>query len=137
MIRQLLSPGSSSYFDFVSDYHGDIVVASDFEAEITAEKYFGVQGESHLVGAPAGRDLVCEYMLTGYASATLLGAAMQTISAQIGLLTGPVSILNVNLAGTFNNCTFMGYRTQPRFYDGSGVNGWCVIGQLIWRQRKP
>lgn len=138
MITHYLSGSSGSSYTFQgSTQHGDIVVqGNDWDPEIVTEKFFGVTGESHLIGSPGGRDLAAEFWLTGYSTPTLLGNDLFTISSKIGLLLGSVT-LSGNLAGTYNNCTFLGYQRSPRFYDGSGVNLWCVQGRLLWRQRQP
>jgi hypothetical protein len=138
MITHYLSGASGSNYTFRgSQQHGDVIVdGNDWEPEIVEEKFFGVQGVSHLIGAPGGRDLSCEFWLTGYVSAIALGNDLQEIDSKIGLLLGSVAITG-NITGSYNNCTFLGYRRGARFYDGSGLNGWMIQGQLIWRQRKP
>ena len=111
---------------------------TDFDPELVQEKYFGVEGESHLIGAPGGRDLEAEFWLTGFANPGLLGAALLAIDGQIGDLRGTIAIVGGNFDGNaWNNCTFLGYQRGARFYDGSGINSWCVQGKLRWRQRQP
>jgi hypothetical protein len=136
-INQYISGTTGSNFTFASSsLHGDVIPSGDFEPELIQEKFFGVKGESHLIGAPGGRELSCEYWLTGYASAILLGTDLQTIDTQIGLLLGAV-VMSGNITGQYNNCTFLGYPRGARFFDGAGNLGWCVAGHLLWRQRKP
>jgi hypothetical protein len=137
MITHYTSGTSGSNFTFgASALHGDVIVQGDFEPELIPEKYFGVAGESHLIGAPGGRDLSCEYWLAGYVSAIALGNDLQTIDTKIGLLLGAVAITG-NITGSYNNCTFLGFHRGARFLDGAGNLGWMCCGQLIWRQRKP
>jgi hypothetical protein len=136
-INQYISGSSGANFTFAgSTLHGDVIPSIDWEPELVQEKFFGVQGESHLIGAPAGRDLSCEYWLTGYVSAVALGADLVTIDSWIGRLLGAI-VMSGNITGQYNNCTFLGYPRGARFFDGAGNLGWCVAGHLLWRQRKP
>jgi hypothetical protein len=117
-----------------SSFHGDIIPQGSWDPQLVAEQFFGVAGEAHIFGATGGRDLICEYDLTGFASSTLLGNQLVQIDTKILLLQGTLTI-NGNIFGTYPKCTFLGYERLPMFFDGSGVNGWCVFGRLRWRQR--
>lgn len=116
-----------------SGLHADIV-PGPWEPQLVVESFFGVAGEAHLQGATGGRDLVCEYDLTGFGSSTALGNQLVAIDAQILQLVGTLTISG-NISGTYPKCTFLGYERRPMFFDGSGVNGWCCFGRLLWRQR--
>lgn len=118
---------------FSSAFHGDII-PGPWDAQIVQEAFFGVSGEAHLVGFTGGRDLICNYDIIGALTSTLLGQQLVAIDQVILQLTGDLTI-NGNIVGVYPKCTFLGYERAPMFFDGSGVNGWCVFGRLRWRQR--
>jgi len=116
-----------------SSFHGDIVAESDVQAELVEEKFFGLAGAVHVLGAPGGRTLHCQYDLVGYTQVNL-GNQLLAISQKVTALVGTLTITG-NIGGTYPKCTFLGYVHEPQFFDGSGVNGWCCFGRLFWRQR--
>jgi hypothetical protein len=132
-LAQYTSGSSGPAFAFSSAFHGDILPGL-WDAQVVAEQFFGVAGEAHLIGATGGRDLICPYDILGAGSSTLLGAQLVALDAVILQLTGDLAISG-NIAGVYPKCTFLGYERASMFFDGSGVNGWCVFGRLRWRQR--
>lgn len=116
-------------------HHGDIIPAPA-ETPIVQGKFFGVQGEGNIVGERYGRDLICEVHLTGYASASALKAAIDTIRAKQGKLTGTITVTG-NLAQAVTSATFLEVSELPPgvMKDASNVNGWHARCTLRWRKR--
>lgn len=123
-------------FNFGSNLHGDLIPAANFDPQVIVGQFFGVRGEAHLLGDISGRDLTCDFMLSGFGTSALLDAAIKTIEAQMGRLTGTVSLTG-NIVTSQPNCTFLAFERGPMMIDGSGVNGWLVRGRLRWRQQRP
>lgn len=118
-----------------SSLHGDIIPAQNFQPQLVIGEFFGVLGEAHLLGESSGRDLTCQYMLSGFATSALLAAQIADIESYINVLTGTVTISG-NISASHRFCTFLAYDHGPMFYDGSGVNFWIVEGRLRWRQQR-
>lgn len=118
-----------------SSLHGDVVPQGSFQPQLIAEEFFGVKGEAHLLGETGARDLVCEYTLSGFASAALLKVVLDEIDSKVGELTGTLT-QSGNINVTYVKCTFVAYERGNMFLDGSGVNGWVCRGRLRWRQRQ-
>lgn len=124
-------------YSFESADHDPILPASEHELPIVVGQFFGVNGESHIIGEPVGRELFCAITLDGYNTNTLLQAAINTLSSKAGQLTGTLTETISSNSRTFSQCTFLGFfPSGPPFVDGSGVNGWVQSGFLRWRQRK-
>lgn len=122
----------------VDGQHGMITAIGPHDLPIAVGKFFGVVGESHIVGSRYGRDLVCDVTFSGYANRAALQTALDLMSDYNGALTGTV-IQNISSDITlFNECTFLGFEpARPAFLEGSGVHGWVMFGRLRWRQRRP
>lgn len=118
-----------------SSLHGDIVPVGSFEPKLLVENFFGVAGEAHLFGETGGRQLVCDYTLSGFEDTETLKSLLDEIDSNVGRLTGDLTI-EVNISATYRYSTFLGLERAAMFYDGSGINNWCVHGRLHWRQRK-
>ena len=124
---------SQDSFTFTHD-HG-VVSESETEVNIVQGKFPGVKGEQHLIDETKGSFLRCTYNITGGANYAALRTSIDTINVKAGKLTGTLTVTGT-VAATFAACTFIGFfPTQPPFLDGSGVNGWCAIGELRWRKR--
>lgn len=118
--------------------HGLITAIGPHEVPIAIGRWFGVEGESHIIGSRYGRELVCDVTFSGYASRAALQTALDLMSSYNGALTGTVTQSISGDSTTFNECTFLGFEAaRPAFYDGSGVNDWVMFGRLRWRQRRP
>lgn len=128
---------SHSGFSFDGS-HGLIVPLQPFELPVVVGQFFGVRGESHIVGETFGRDISCDITFDGYADLEDLQADMEEIDSKIGVLTGDLTETIGGKTRTFVDCTFMGYQQSPRgpFWDGSGQNGWVIDLRLFWRQRR-
>lgn len=129
---------SQNGFSFLDAKHMPIVPGGPFELPVVNGQFFGVQGESHIIGEPFGRELFCDVTLDGYASTAALEDDLRTLDTKIGKLTGTLSETIGAGTRTFPLSTFLGYQTFPpgAFLDGSGQNGWVIMLRLVWRQRK-
>lgn len=125
-------------FSFFSAKHGPVSVLVGFDLPIVFGQFFGVNGESHLIGDPYGRELSCELVMDGYTGTDDLESDLRTLDTKIGALTGTLTETIGGDDRTWGDCTFLGYQTDPRgpFKDGSGQNGWVLFLRLFWRQRK-
>jgi hypothetical protein len=122
-------------YAFESLLHGPVRVGPP-ELPLDRQQNAGVLGEAHLIGEVQGRDLDCEGTLSGYASNAALQVALDTLHNQAGRLTGTLTSTVLAVAGTFADTTYEGCDLlQGPFRDGSGVNGWCAVVRLRWRQR--
>lgn len=121
--------------DTGTSLHGSIKVSS-WDYSRTVQTFFGVTGEFHLQGRLHGRDLAAWYLPSGYATHALLHDAIETMNALSGTSGSMVWTSGVDVK-TFTNCVFNGFELdEDPWYDGSGVNGWLVQGQLRFRQIK-
>ena len=115
---------------------GTIVAASAPESQLIKGEYWGLIGESHLLGETFGRDLSCEFTFYGYASMALLATAVAAVEGYTNKLTGTLTQTVNGSAQAYPSCTFLGFEpTEPPFLDGSGCEGWIQRGRLKWRQR--
>jgi len=122
----------------VNGQHGLITAIGPHDLPIAVGQFFGVEGESHIVGKRYGRHLVCEVTFSSYASRQALQAALDVMSSYAGSLTGTVTQTIGGDTVPFADCTFLGFEpSSPAFYEGSGVHGWVMFGALRWRQRMP
>ncbi len=124
----------------VDDHHGLVTPVAAHELPIAVAKFFGVNGEGHIVaGGQYGRELVCDIMFDGYASRAALQAALDLMDSYPRTpLTGTVVQTIGADVKEEKHCTFIGFLpSRPPFLDGSGVHGWVQFGTLRWRQRKP
>lgn len=103
-------------------------------------QFFGVRGESHLIGERCGRLLSCELTLE-YSSEANLFAAIQTLDDKLGTLTGTLTVVSGSTY-TFEECTFTNYVMLPAdqqgntFFKDAAGNQWVAFVRLFWRQRK-
>ncbi len=85
-----------------------------------------------LTGRMHGRDLSCWLLLTGYASHGLLHAGIVTVNDYINT-SGTLDVDGLE----FLNVIFHGFEPdEDPWYDGSGVNGWQVLGTMRFRQSR-
>ena len=118
--------------------HGLITAIGAHQLPVAVGQWFGVEGESHIVGSRYGQDLVCDVTFSSYATRQALQAALDTMSSYAGVLTGTVTQSISGDVSTFADCTFLGFEAaRPAFFDGSGVHDWVMFGRLRWRQRVP
>lgn len=124
-------------FAFFSHDHGIITPEGPFETPIVTGQFFGVLGESHIIGETFGRNISCDYIMRGYASHGALATDLATLAAYQGNLVGNLTMTISANTTTFPKCTFLGVVHSPRgaFLDGSGVHGWVLFARLLWRQR--
>lgn len=126
-----------SSFTFFSNPSGTIQVAEPHAPPIAIGQFFGVHGESHIIGETYGADLICEYRFQGYSTIALLRTDEKTLESKIGKLKGTLTQTISGNDRAYQQCTFLGFRPfEPPFLDGSGVNGWVMRGILLWRQRR-
>lgn len=118
-----------------SELHGSIKVTPwDFSRNV--QSFFGLTGEFHLHGRLHGRDLSAWILPRGYATHALLHTAIESVNGAIGT-TGTLTWSVGGDSKMFANCVFNGLDLdEDPWYDGSGVNGWQVLGQLRFRQIK-
>lgn len=128
---------SQNGFAFLSHDHGIVTPHGPFETAIAQGQFFGVIGESHIIGETYGRDLSCEYTMRGYATHGALATDLATLAGYQGVLVGDLTMTIGGNTTTFPKCTFIGVSHSPRgaFLDGSGVHGWTLFARLHWRQR--
>ena len=122
-------------FTFFNGLHGLISERETGDLPLVIGQFFGVRGESHIVGEQYGSVLTCELILDGYASLAALGNDIVTLKTKRSKLNGT---LVEQSAGGFTrswpNTTFLGFEEQrPVFFDGSGANGWVQFLNLFWR----
>lgn len=119
-----------------SHLHGSIN-AGPWEYAKSVQSFFGVTGEIHLNGGLRGRELTCWLLLSGYSTHALLHAGILTLqgyTSQAGSVVWTVGADTI----TYANCVFEGFTPEePPWLDGSGVNGWTVLGNLKFRQIAP
>ena len=122
-------------FNFSSTIHGTPVVPP-WEFTVSEQKWFALNGAYELLGSANARTIKISYEFTGNASHTALQSALATLSAAIGTIGTLVVDLGGGDSVSFTHCTFYGFQPsgQPML-DGSGVNGWEMQGELIFRQR--
>ena len=125
-------------FDF-GDLHTPVRVGPA-EFALVRKQFFGLQGESHVLGRTYGRDLTCELTLTDYGSDADLQFDIDTIQNQAGTLTGAL-ICTINaVVTTYANATFLGCKVvREKMLDGLGLpvyggHGWFAVVELEWRQ---
>lgn len=124
----------------VDELHsGRIVSAGLPDFQLHRRVYFGLRGESHVVGEQGGQDLACQIVFDTFATALLLQAAVDVKQALAGNpLTGDVIQTIGGVATTYENCTFLGFEaTSPIRFDSGGGNFFYQFGFLRWRKRVP
>ena len=117
-----------------SNLHGIVHPSQPADLPITIGRFFGVRGESHLLGRTYGRPLECEYLLSDFDDPADLKNLLVSMDLKVGELTGDLAQTG-NWSQTFGDCTFIGFERGIPFFDGSGEHGWCVEGRLKWIQR--
>lgn len=128
---------SQNSFVFFSNPSGVIQVIEPHRPVIAVGQFFGVIGESHIIGDPHGADLACEYRFQNYSTIANLRTHEKNLEARYGKLTGTLTQTIAGADRAYKQCTFIGFRSfEPPFLDGSGVNGWVMRGILLWRQRR-
>lgn len=115
--------------------HGT-VKPSAWDYTRNVQSFFGLTGEFHLQGRLHGRELTAWLIVRGYATHVLLQDEIEAINAYSGLSGTMIWTSNTDIKN-FTNCVFNGFEPDEEpWYDGSGVNGWQVLGQLKFRQIK-
>lgn len=113
--------------------HGSMKTG-EWERSVGIQRFFGVFGEYHLQGRPHGRDLQTWCNPYGYLTRSALQADIDGINTYQGD-SGTVSLIIGGNTTTFANCIFQGFKLDEEpWLDGSGANGWQVMGTLRWRQ---
>lgn len=129
-----LSHDSFAFFGLGTE--GVIEEIGPHQLPIAVGQFFGVVGESHIIGETYGVDLRCSFRFQGYNTITLLRTDKKTLESKIGKLTGTLTQTISGNANAYEDCTFLGFAPlRPPFLDGSGVYGWVQFGHLFWRQR--
>lgn len=124
-------------YAFLSMPHGAIVESGFFEVPIVTGQFFGVVGESHIIGSPQGRLISCEFTFESYATTSALETARAALAAKVGTLTGTLTETIGGNGRVFNAATFLGFQPDaPPFQEGATSN-WVQFGRLLWRQRNP
>ena len=112
--------------------HGTIK-ATPFNQSRTVQTFFGLRGELHLQGRPHGRDLSAWLLPYGYSTDALLQTDIANMNALIGE-SGTLTWTFGALTTTYLNCIFLGFEMdEDPWLDGSGVNGWQVMGHMQFR----
>ena len=124
-------------FGFFSHDHGIVTPEGPFETAIVTGQFFGILGESHIIGETYGRIISCSYIMRGYSTHGALADDLATLSSYQGYLVGDLTMTISANTTTFPKCTFLGLTHDQRgaFRDGSGVHNWVLFGRLNWRQR--
>lgn len=121
--------------DTLTHLHGTIK-PSAWDYSRNVQSFFGVTGEFHLKGRLHGRDLSAWLLPRGYASHDLLQFGIETLNGLSGT-SGTMTWTSGADIHAFTNCVFNGFEfDEDPWYDGSGVNGWQVLGTLRFRQIK-
>ena len=116
-----------------SALHGSLK-AGQWERSVAVQRFFGLFGEYHLQGRPHGRDLTTWCQPYGYANRSDLQDAIDLINTHQGD-SGSVFVEIGNDQTAYDNCVFEGFEIDEEpWLDGSGINGWQVMGTLRWRQ---
>lgn len=120
--------------DLLLTIHGTPKPAQ-WDAPLSRQAWFGVQGEATLVGQNHGRGVRLTAHLTGFATLSALLTKINNLQN----LRGNFGSLVVDLGGgdstTYTKCTFETCEpTETPWLDGSGTNGWQCDIELIWRQ---
>ena len=103
-----------------------------YDAPFSVQRWRGVRGAAVLLGDTTTRMITVDMTATGYSTEALLNTAMNGMDAL--LRSGTNGSLVVG-GVTFPNCYFVGYEPrEPRFEDGTGVNGWTEHGTLKFLQ---
>lgn len=124
--------------DFALNHRHGVLVLGPWDFERQVSTYPGLEGELHLTGKRYGRKLSIDYHFLGFESAALLYTALDIVDQQLLNTSGTLLITGNGSPGQpIQNCTFDGFQPAgPVRWDGSGVNGWHIRGQLVWTQRK-
>lgn len=132
---------SQNGFSFFSAKHGNVGQVQPADLPIVTAQFFGVNGETHVIGKPYGRVIGCEIVMDGYDTEADLLNDLDTLSGKIGVLTGTLTQTTGSTCN-FPKATFLPFEIlqidqqgNTRFLDGSGQNGWVAFVRLFWRQR--
>jgi hypothetical protein len=127
----------------------DLILAHPPELQVVRTYFWGLRGESEIVGGKAGRALTCYIWLHNrYANRLDIENAITTINSWVGengVLVEEDTHNNVTL--TFNEVTFEGFTREViqgrdsngplRDYAGTIDGGWFQPGTLAFRQLVP
>lgn len=112
--------------------HGPIK-STVWDRSRSVSTFFGLIGELHLNGMIHGRNLTAWAMPTGYATHAALQTDIAVYNTLIGTFGDVVWAVGADTS-TFLNCVFEGFELdEDPWLDGSGVNGWSVLGHLNFR----
>lgn len=117
-----------------SSIHGTPIIPP-WRFQRSAQGFFGVVGEYHVLGQLNAREIVLDFELTGYATLAAINSASTSINAGIGT-SGTLSIdVGGGDVSSLTLCTFDGWEpSEAPWKDGSGVNGWQQKGKLHFTQ---
>lgn len=118
-----------------SNPHGTIT-AEPWEYDRVQQSFFGLTGEINLLGGLKARNLSAWLLLTGFSTHALLHAQIETVNALINTTGNLVWTVGADV-DTHTNAVFNGLTLDEEpWLDGSGVNGWQVLGRLHFRHIK-
>lgn len=102
----------------------------------TVQTWFGVEGAAIIQGRKHIRSLEAWVLPRSYATHTLLHQDIRVMNDLIGTTGTLVWTVGADIT-QYNDCVFDGFQeTEEPWYDGSGVNGWQVLGTMKFRQIK-
>ena len=118
--------------------HGSIK-STPWDFSQTVQTWFGVTGAAILQGRLHIRQLEAWVWPRGYANHTALQTDISVMNALVGeygslVWTNPADGADIT---TYTKCVFDGFELdEAPWQDGSGVNGWQVLGTMKFRQIK-
>lgn len=121
---------------FGDNTHSDVFEAPyDFPVQIG--QWFGLQGESHLIGQTHGRELFCEVDATGYATPGAILTAMTALRNYINQPLHGDLVITFPSGGTNTepSCTFTGlHKVQPGIRHNPVDSTYYTKLIMTWRQ---
>lgn len=115
--------------------HGSIK-AGAWEYGRSVQKWFGLEGEYHLLGQSHGRNLEAWVQLSGFASESALQSGFYAVNEFINSY-GSLVVTIGGVTATYTNTVFNGAEMEEEpWLDASGINGWIVMTSYKFRQVK-
>ena len=120
------------------------VMPGPYDLKTVRATFFGLPGESEIIGFRNGRNLECRHWLYGnYATPAALVADLQRMEGFVGshgLLV--MTAFDGATVEEFHNCTFLGFERELiddvnyllKDMAGTLDGGWFARGVLRWRQ---
>ncbi len=111
------------------------IIPANWELQMKLSKFFGVIGESVILGGMGGRPIAARFwMYDSYETAQDLENTINQVNSYIGEY-GTLSI-NGTAARSWDKVLFLGFvPAQDPLFDSS--LGWIMIGDLFFRQLTP